>query len=254
MPKPSRVRSHHGRSGRSLGDRSSRSIGNHCGSVGRRRRLAVGAGINPGGRCRGRHCCPRESASGQQKNQAAELAADRAVRRAHRIDTSVNSYGASGDCDASIENGGTDDIYEVAWFPPLLTIFRDGKLESAQWGQDLFISTQELRDTRFKLENWPPKVLRPRERLRLYFSRTRLTKTQEGVRSRSLLLVTFVDADGYRIGRVYRRTDEDTRSGRHDRVFAAWDIVDDDYPNSVGGVLGECIAAVTGDMPASGPR
>jgi uncharacterized membrane protein len=189
----------------------------------------------------------------EKENAEVQNAKDRARRKADRVEVSTTRTGTAGEYEAAVKNLGVDDIYEVSWFFPIMVDFRDRKFESAKWAQSVGIG-EHRNPLRFRL----PEVLGRQERSRIYFECEPHPDENENnpatFKRTPFPLVSFVDMDGYRLGRVYKRLAEDTEDAKHDRIWGDWEVVDDDYPSNVNGVLREMIDSAGDPMPPVGPR
>lgn len=136
-----------------------------------------------------------------------------------------------------LSNKGPTDLYEVQWFAPLIVQYTDaGEIESVKRAEGTTITSD-----RNRLETSDPETLVPGQNRGIYVQMPR--GDDDDATPTVAELVTWVDADGYRLGRVYPRN-----TNPHSRRIAVpgWAVVDDDYPASAGGHLGELLEKVEG--------
>lgn len=177
----------------------------------------------------------------QRENGERQKAEDRARRRASRIQIEHMLYrSAESETDelqVMLSNKGSTDLDEVRWFAPLVVQYTDdGEIVSVRRAVGTTVT-----DNRNRLETSDHETLVPGQNRRIYVP---VARGDGGDRDPTVAeLVTWIDADGYRLCRVYPRN-TNPRSRRV--AVAGWAVVDDDYPNSTGGHLRELLERAEG--------
>jgi hypothetical protein len=179
----------------------------------------------------------------QKENEEQQKGEARARRRASRV-TLERIWQrpleeTPNELEISIKNTGQTDLYEMQWFCPAVVYISEGKVVSIETSTDTTIT-----DKKYPLADHLPETIVPGQRRALYVPATlRDGEGTVGDRApRIFALVTYVDADGYRLGRVYERDEAGTRL-RND-----WAVVDDNYPPSITALRG-VLDSLTAEPP-----
>jgi hypothetical protein len=194
--------------------------------------VAVGIAIHGNNRHDRKEDAERQKAEDRARRRASRIQIRRVWRRP--LESSTNEL------EVMLSNKGSTDLYEVQWFPPLLVQFAgegDDTIESVTRAVGTTIT-----DDRNRLETSDPETIAPGQNRRIFVP----VVAQDDAADRTPLvveLITFVDADGYRLGRVYP-----PNTNPHSRRIAVpgWAVVDDDYPDSGSGFLGDLLKQIEG--------
>ncbi len=138
--------------------------------------------------------------------------------------------------DILLTNSGPTDLYELAWFAPLIEYSAKGKTDCIQRATDVTLGHERRPLGTFLPETLPPGRSR---RIYLEFGERDDEGAERALKPTIVPLVTFIDADGYRMGYVARSVDEPGEQ----RFSMGWDVVGDGYPNpgSVSGRMRELL-------------
>jgi hypothetical protein len=177
-----------------------------------------------------------------EKSASRREAEKRAIRRAKRIrfelGSSVDQAGEYNTHRVLLRNAGNTPIYDVTWYRPVIVARRSDTMTK------VFRNVEIGRDGG---EAPKPTYLNPDDTWRINYKHNTVPKwiqaadqPRQSAVTTAIPVMSFEDEDGNRLGFVV----EESTSVRPDGKpywDVQWALVDDDYPNSVGGILGDLL-------------
>lgn len=181
----------------------------------------------------------------REKRESQRQALDRAVRRAKRVKIVVGDHpgGFTDTHVVALKNDGNSPIYDVTWYRPVILARRSDTVTQVFRNVEMSSQQGEAPKTR---------VMNPGDETHDQFRHKRVLawfqpggEAPEYAPTFAFPVMTFEDEDGNKLGIVPDEGSADLSTATSVDEESPWDfrwvLVDDDYPQSVGGLLGDLL-------------